>query len=233
MLLMSRVDLPLLSKSRFLAGLQCFKRLDLECYAPHHGAAPSPNQAAILDFGIATGVVARGLYPGGVLVADDNFHHADAVQHTAELLAQKEVEAIFEAAFTEDDVRVRVDVLKRGQGGLWTLVEVKASSSVRDDYIDDVAVQLITVERAGLRVQKTLVAHLAHVDPSLAPVEDWRGSFVVEDVTAQARHRAEYVPAQLAAMREALRGVEAPPIAPGAQCTIPYRCRFFSYCHDA
>ena len=69
---MSPRPFPLLSKSRFLAGLQCDKRLYLECYERELAAPPDEAQEAIFATGTAVGVLARALHPGGVLVDEDH-----------------------------------------------------------------------------------------------------------------------------------------------------------------
>ena len=99
---MSRRQLPLLSKSRFLASLQCHKRLSLECYERELAAPPDEALEAIFETGTAVGVLARELYPGGVLVDEDYLHQDAAVERTPALLGRANVPAIFEAAFTED-----------------------------------------------------------------------------------------------------------------------------------
>ncbi len=65
-----REKIPLLSKSRFMAGLQCPKRLYLECY--HRDLADQVNvrQQALFDMGTEVGILAREIYPGGVLIEE-------------------------------------------------------------------------------------------------------------------------------------------------------------------
>ena len=227
---MPRSPLPLLSKSRFLAGLQCHKRLYLECYERALATPPDAARQAIFDAGAAVGVLARGLFPGGMLVTDDHFDHDRAVERTRSLLARAEAPAIFEAAFTEDGVRVRVDILARGDGDRWRLIEVKSSASAKPAHIDDTAIQLATVERAGLAVERVEVAHLDrdYVYPG-GPYEPAQ-LLTLTDVTEAARARLAAIPADLAAMRAALAGDDRPAIEIGPHCKKPYRCSFFEFC---
>jgi phosphoribosylaminoimidazole (AIR) synthetase len=51
--------LPLLSKSRYAAGLQCLKRLYLECYEPQLADAVSPGQEALFAAGSDVGALAH------------------------------------------------------------------------------------------------------------------------------------------------------------------------------
>ena len=78
---------PMLSKSKYLAGLQCPLRLWHQCYNPHL-APPVPDaKQALFDTGHEVGRLATRLYQGGVLVETDPLRHEHAVGET----------------FTEDD----------------------------------------------------------------------------------------------------------------------------------
>jgi|GEM_PF-4867506 len=57
-----------LSKSRFMAGMQCHKRLYLETHRPYLAEAGGESTVAILETGHAVGSLARNRFPGGALV---------------------------------------------------------------------------------------------------------------------------------------------------------------------
>ncbi len=59
----TRLEIPALSKSRFIAGLQCLKRLYLECYARDLGGPPDEVTKAVFEAGSAIGALARFRYP--------------------------------------------------------------------------------------------------------------------------------------------------------------------------
>ena len=71
---------PPLSKSRFLAGLQCPLRLWHRCYNRDLAAPVSPARQAIFDMGRRVGRLATRRFPGGALIAEDHLHHDRAVQ---------------------------------------------------------------------------------------------------------------------------------------------------------
>jgi hypothetical protein len=58
----------LLSKSRFVAGRQCLKRLYLQAHAPDLAAHPDEGDEAIMEQGQQVGLLARGMFPGGVAI---------------------------------------------------------------------------------------------------------------------------------------------------------------------
>ena len=113
---------PILSKSRFTAGLQCLKRLYLEC---HHRdlADPIPeSQQALFDTGTAVGELARERFPGGVFISEPYYEHPRAVERTAALLdAGGSVPPLYEAAFTFEGIRIRADVLLQSDNGAFDL----------------------------------------------------------------------------------------------------------------
>src|SRR4051794_9226202 len=86
---------PRLSKSRYIAGLQCARRLWLGWHDPEPRSEPEPGSA--LAVGIDVGVAARQIVPGGVRVDEGPERHTEAVQRTRELIADPFVPAIFEA----------------------------------------------------------------------------------------------------------------------------------------
>ena len=91
-------ETPRLSKSRFVAGVQCLRRLYWKVYEPDSSGVTEPSVEARMDQGNAVGVEARKAFPGGVLVSADHKHVVDALAQTAELIGNRSVPAIFEAA---------------------------------------------------------------------------------------------------------------------------------------
>ena len=230
---MTRDKIPLLSKSRFGAGLQCHKRLFLECYSPELAGPIGPGQQAIFDTGAAVGELARERFPGGCLIEEEYFRHDNAVATTEEALADQAVPAIYEGAFTFDDIRVRVDILARRSDDEFDLVEVKSSTRVHEQYVPDVAIQLYVVEGVGIKVRR---AGLLHIDNNYVyegGPYDVRRLFHLEDMTGEARDFVKSsVPAALADMRQPLERDTAPLIEIGRHCTKPYRCPFYSHCRE-
>jgi DNA-binding sugar fermentation-stimulating protein len=75
------------------------------------------------------------------LVETDPLRHEQAVRETFAAMEDPLVRSIYEASFSYDDVRVRVDILSRLGRGKWNLVEVKSSTKVKNEYLPDVSVQ--------------------------------------------------------------------------------------------
>src|SRR5205085_2783725 len=116
-----------LSKSKFVAGLQCTKRLYLLVRAPELRERIEDAGEATIEQGYQVGLLARQLFPGGVEV--DASRGLDyALRTTKQLLCNPEIPAIFESAFEHEGVIVKADILQRRKDNHWRLVEVKSAS---------------------------------------------------------------------------------------------------------
>jgi len=225
------MSIPPLSKRRFLAGLQCHKRLYLQLTAPDLAGAPSVAQTFIREQGHEVGRLARQAFPGGVAVDAAPDQLDAALTRTAALVRDAAVPAIFEATFRHDDVLVRVDALVRTGGGRWRLIEVKAATGVRAHYLPDVAIQRHVLSGCGLQVEAA-VMHVNRDYVYAGGALDVARLFTIVDVTAEIRELEAALPRLLADMRAALAGEAPPAIAPGPQCERPWVCEFYDRCNS-
>ena len=221
---------PKLSKSRFVAGLQCPLRLWNQCYRAELAAEPSPAQQALFDTGHEVGRLATRLYPGGALIEEDHLHHEEAVRSTLQALATHSLSALYEAAFLTDGIRVRADILERLPQGRWNLIEVKSATSVKDVYIPDVALQYHVLQAAGLDVARAGILHLNTRYFFDGCKLDLTRLFHFADLTGDVVVYQEQLGARLAEFRTMLARSEPPEIEPGRQCVTPYTCEFRQHC---
>lgn len=227
----SRRQLPPLSKSRFLAGLQCAKRLYLDCYHPELADLVDKAQQVVFDTGNEIGELARELYPGGLLLGGERVRHDDAVRRTGKALSDPDAPAIYEAAFTFEGVRIRADVIVRAPGGVFDLVEVKSGTQVKEEHLWDVSIQHHVLEGCGIPIGQTSLAHLNKDYVYPGGDYDLRKLFQVDDVTDRVQQLQTEVLTALEAMRLMLRGAEPPDVKPRRQCSQPYDCPFHGHCH--
>jgi hypothetical protein len=218
---------PHLTKSRYIAGLQCPRRLWLLANEPQD--YNEPDRGSVLDFGRIIGEKARLLFPSGVLVDEAPWQHEQAVARTAALMADPEVPAIFEAAFTLGNVRIRADILERCPGG-WRLLEVKSSTAVKDHHLDDVALQAFVLAGSAVPVESQ---HLVYVNKTYVRGTgevDWKAYFARVDVGEAVAARAPGLSGQLASMGTVLLQLALPNAEPGKQCGSPVDCDFWDRC---
>src|SRR2546429_5649498 len=78
----------LITKSKFVAGVQCLKRLYLTVHTPELAAQPDESDQSIIDQGREVGLLARQMFPGGVVVECKDREQAIRMrseEHTSEL----------------------------------------------------------------------------------------------------------------------------------------------------
>jgi hypothetical protein len=150
---------PYLSKSRLISAWQCPKRLYLEKFHPEL-AEISDNMEALFATGHEVGAIAQASYgtPESVEIPFDR-KMSRMVRATHDLLASGARFPIFEATFEYDGILVRADVLIP-DGDRWRLVEVKASTSVKDYHILDCAIQEWVLRNAGISLTSISLAHI-------------------------------------------------------------------------
>jgi hypothetical protein len=226
-----RARAPHLSKSRYLSGLQCERRLWLGWHDPERPAPSAPG--SIFAVGHEVGLLAHQLFPGGVLVGGGPAEFHQAVAETRALLSEGSVAAIFEAAFAFDNVWVRADVLERRSEGRWALHEVKSSTRLKPENLHDMMVQTYVIEGCGLILEQIGLIHINTAYVRDAGPSDPRGLFSCADATARVREGLPDVAARVARMQSILNEDSAPVRRPSAHCFQPYECEFWSRCTDA
>jgi hypothetical protein len=214
-----------LSKSRLVAYKQCAKRLWLQTFR-RELAQQSEASTNRMAQGHLIGAAAHRLFPAGRLIAYVDDLPA-ALRATQEALARPGDVTLFEPALRCSDILVRADVLVRADGR-YRMIEVKASTKVKDYHVTDTAIQTWVARGAGLDVARV---ELAHVDNQFvyAGDGDYRGLFAFADLTDAVAPLQEQIPLWIAAAQRDLAG-PMPDIAVGPQCNDPFECEFLAFC---
>ena len=95
-----------ISKSKFVAGVQCLERLYLQVHQPELAAQPDAAGEAIIEQGREVGLLARQLFPGGVEV-DGSSGLERAIWATRELVGNPEVPAICNVDAVPGEAKLR------------------------------------------------------------------------------------------------------------------------------
>lgn len=213
-----------LSKSHYVEGVLCRKRLWLKFHARHLAAPPSTAQKRTLEEGTLVGKIAReALFPGGLLITQIG---ASAVKETAAAL-RKNPAAIFEATFLHRNVLVMADILANNFDGTWDLIEVKASTRLKPEYFHDVAVQRYVIESAGLTLRRQRLVHINNREP-LRP--DHSNLFCDHDITQEVGARLADVPVRIRYFLELIAQAREPQVTLGNRCQKPHPCPFHDHC---
>ncbi|MEP7328713.1 MAG: DUF2779 domain-containing protein [Betaproteobacteria bacterium] len=214
-----------LSKSKLVAYKQCPKRLWLQTFHRELGQQSEAVENRMAQ-GNLVGAAAQLLFPEGRLIAHV-FDLSSALRETAEALTQPGDLTLFEPALRTDDVLVRADVLIR-RDDRYRMIEVKASTKVKDSHLTDTAIQTWVARGAGLDIERVELAHIDNrfVYPGGG---DYRGLFAFADMTDAVVPLQEQIPVWVAAAQRDLAG-PMPAIAVGPQCHDPFECEFLAFC---
>ena len=221
-----------ISKSKFVAGCQCPKRLYFQVHQPELAAKPGAASEAVMEQGREVGLLARQLFPGGVEISSEGGLD-QAIRTTRELIANPKVPAIFEGVFEHDGVLVRVDVLHRRRDGRLRLIEVKSSTDLKEDafHLEDVGIQYRVLSRGGIDVASACLAHINRGYVFQGGPIDVRQFFRIRNLTRRVKKLQHDLTFRLRAFFSVLNQPKAPNLAPGPHCTDPVTCEFFDPCN--
>lgn len=223
-----------LSKSKLLAFRQCERRLWLEL---HHPELRQDDAASVAAFAVGhqVGDLARSLYdPHGIgVLIDPQAEGFDAAFTRSQALLAN-AQPVFEAGFAGAGALAFTDILlpleKEGQRR-WRMVEVKSSTSLKEYYRDDAAIQAYVAHTAGLQLDAIAIAHIdkTWVYPGGG---DYRGLLVEHDLTDSAFARGADVKDWIARAGAVAALAHEPEVRPGAHCKSPYACGFSAHCRS-
>jgi len=214
----------LLTKSKYLQGLQCSKLLWVSVNDKTRFPEVDAAQQQVFDTGTEVGELATTIFDG-IKVPEDSF--MDNINKTKELL--KENKPLFEAGFMIDDLFSRADVLVP-VGDEWDIIEVKSSTSVKDVNIHDVSFQKLVYEKSGLKIRKCFLMFVnkEYVRQGELNVSEL---FVKEDITSQVEEFSEGLTERIEKMKKIINSKE-PAVAIGAHCSDPYEYGLKDECWD-
>jgi len=141
-----------------MAGLQCPKYL----WMMFHDLDKIPELDLATEYiikqGNIVGQLAKKLFPEGIDVPEDSEYFMLNIQETKRLLKKRKI--IFEAGIVSGDIYARADILVPVKKDEWDIIEVKASTRVKDEHLHDLSFQKYVYEKAGLKIRKCFLLHI-------------------------------------------------------------------------
>lgn len=213
-----------ITKTDFMRGIQCPRMLWLDKHKPFLRIVP-PEVQARLDAGNEFGDRAMGLfgpyeemtvYRKGTRIPDKK----KMAEKTAEHL-KKGTPVICEAAFIYYNHYCAADILRKNETG-YDLYEVKNAPELREQFVQDAGFQYYIITRCGLYIQHvSIVLHGPDEEHPFLPV----------DITSEAKAYSSFVDEHIWKLNRLWKEKEELRTEPGEQCTAPYRCWYYDYCH--
>ncbi len=213
-----------ITKTDFMRGMQCPKMLWLDKHRPGLKVIP-PEVRERLDAGNDFGDRAMGMfgpyeemtvYRPGTRIPDKKKMAARTLEHL-----EKGTEVICEAAFIYYNNYCAVDILRKTDSG-YDIYEVKNSPEVRGQFIKDAAFQYYILHRMKLKIGRIFIVLRG---------PDEAAPFVPADVTQEVKGLEKWINDHIWDLNRMQKEREEIDIAPGEQCTEPYECWYYGYCH--
>ncbi len=218
-----------LSKSKFIRGVQCLKSLYLDKKRPFLRDKLTAEQLAKFKRGSDVGILAQQLFPGGInLKPASPSQYRKSVLQTKDAIESGEVTTIYEAAFQFNGVLVLLDILVHDGTG-WKAYEVKSSKSVSDTYLLDAALQYHVIRGSGLDLKDISIIYVNENYIKTGELELTK-LFITKSVLDKILPMQRFVRDQIVREKKTLQLQHSPSIDIGVHCFHPYPCDFRSHC---
>jgi CRISPR/Cas system-associated exonuclease Cas4 (RecB family) len=209
----------MLSKSRYLNGLQCPRLLWIASNEPDRIPEPDAATQHIFDQGHLVGELAKKLFPGGIDVPAKDFMTNIAM--TKDLLRQRR--PLFEAGVLSGKIYSKADILNSVNEDEWDIIEVKSSTSVKEVNLHDVSFQKLCWEDSGLKIKKCYLAYInnQYVRNGEINSEEF---FILQDISDEVAIAGEGIRDRIAQMLDVISAPSCPEVTIGPHCSNPYDC---------
>ena len=214
----------IISKSKFISGLQCKRLLWVAVNDNNRLGEPNPATQRIFEQGHDVGRLAQQLFPGGLALTED---FSANLKQTREALSLRR--PLFEAGFLAGRLFCRVDVLCPGAGDEWDIVEVKSSTEVKKENLHDVSFQRHVCRLAGLEIGRVKIMHINNQYVRRGGL-DLNELFITEDVTDSLDEYTAGIGEEIADMLACIDSDTCPDGLIGRGCDQPYTCSLKPEC---
>jgi len=213
------VPFKLLSKTKYLTGLQCLKLLWLQINDPKRLPQVDLATQFIFDQGHVVGELAKNLFPEGINTPTGDF--MGNIAATRELLNERR--PLFEAGILAGRIYSRIDILRPANGNQWDIIEVKSSTSIKEVNIHDVSFQRHCCESQGLPINHCYLAYINNQYIKDGEINT-QELFKVDDITDLVGEVSHGIHNRIENMFEDMAREKCPEIGIGPHCRDPYEC---------
>ena len=226
----------LLSKSKYIRGLQCDRALWLDVFNPRL-ARYSAEQMRRFDRGRDFEYAFKSRFPDGIDLSAELGRNVDLYPaRTAELLDLRPCPAaktvLFEAGFQYDDVLVLADVVCQRDDGSLDIYEVKSGTALSDTYRRDAALQHYVISHCR-RVNSFSIVYNGLDGVNGANGQGGQdGPFAIVDLTEELAAEGDRIAANIAEMKTIVRATAEPDTPTGQHCLTPYACPYQHHCQQ-
>lgn len=217
-----------LSKSTFMRGLKCEKCLYLNKHHNELRDSLTKEQEAIFQQGTNVGDLAQKLFPGGIDLTPATFYDFGPSIIATKKAISKGVPIIYEAAFLFNGVLAAMDILVKSDNG-YKAYEVKSSTSVKDTYIQDAALQAYVILNSGVELEDVSIVHLNKKYKREGEI-NIKKLFTIASVMDSIRAPINEIPNKIQNFKTLLKSSHVPENDIGIHCHKPYTCDFIGHC---
>ena len=210
-----------LTKTLILSGIQCEKKLWFDL-----NDKIKLKDKAIFRSGNRFNDVVRKHYGEGLDLSDEKEHQI-VIERTKEAIQSDNINVIYEAGFLFKKTFIRADVLIK-KDDQWTMLEAKASSSVKDINISDLAIQSFIVKNSGLNVICNKIIHI-NKEFIYKGDENYKDLIVEVDITKEVlaeENEVEHLISKFLPLKKS----NCPKKEIGSHCKDPYPCNYIDKC---
>ena len=216
-----------LSKSKFVSGIQCEKKLWFDFYQKDLKPEIDDQTQAVFNLGHRIGTLAQEMFPNGKDATPENYSNLKpSIENTKKWISEK-VETIYEATFTAKNAFCMLDILHREQDEVWA-IEVKSSTSVKDYHFTDASLQYFVMKNAGLAPDRFFMMHINN--QYVRQGEITSEIFKLTDITEQVLANQDWVAENLDRLLKMLEIEQEPVVEIGGHCSSPFGCDYAHHC---
>jgi hypothetical protein len=209
----------LLTKSKYLVGLQCSGYLWDSIHDKSKIPQPDKSAQYKMDQGTIVGQLATKYFPDGIYIPEGNF--MESIRMSKALLSKRV--PLFEAGFMVNGLYSRADILKPVGKDQWDIIEVKSGTKVKEINLHDVSFQKFCYEQAGLKIRKCFLMNIDNTYVKKGKI-DVKKIFKLTDITDDVADIGKGLTQRIEVLLKVINSTTRPKVPISHDCKTPYDC---------